>query len=565
MIRNSNALNIDKSSLETRNVFTDNITEETTLDSLLAYWAVHRPNAFAFADTPNKKQYGLGEPLQLNFLDADKIVSKIAEQFKQHGLNPGDVLAIQLPNTAELPLIVLGAIRAGLIPCLFPISWRTYELDKAFRMIPARALVTVGEFTDYPFSQMMCELAFDHIHIRFIYGIGPNQTEGVTSLNNLFSNLDNAPDYTNNEKERFTPHILQPAIITWAARQSIAFRPIYRTHAELIAAGMMHGSEIGLSESDRLLNPYPLTSLIGLSNILLPALLSGSYIIQHHPFDYNSYISQIRSELATYALAPASVLKAFVENDVFTKEGKTLNSFGCVWVTPHDREAHSLNNLLDIPVYDLQNLNETVVYIRRRTNQRDQGEIKLGEHQSSHFPLDDSKVLETRFRGRMNSGERDDKKYHGTLYVRGASVPKGSGLPAQTKKQPSKSDEWVNTGIHCSIPKNTEMMDRVQPDFEQDIIYHGGSIMFADELDSLYSSYDNFEDAIVIKGSDAIMGEALIVAAVAKKETQPTMEGLASFLRDSGVATYKIPKKLILVNSIPRNELGAPIRDGVNN
>ena len=218
--------------------------------------------------------------------------------------------------------------------------------------------------------------------------MGPNQSEGLTPLDDFFDNSNQIRNGIRGNFQTFQPHIYQPATITWTARPGIGYRPIYRSHQELIAAGIMHILEMGLSNSDRILNPYPLTSLIGLSSSFLPSLITGGYIIQHHPFDYDAFVNQIKSELITHAIVPSSVLKSFVDNHILSGPAKTLNSIGCVWQTPYDIDHHKIDTMPTQSIYDIRNLNETAVTVNKRQSLSDQGYIKLGE---SNLKLSDDK------------------------------------------------------------------------------------------------------------------------------------------------------------------------------
>ena len=172
MSENLTAINAKVADISSNTELSKALNEENTLDAFLKTWAQQTPNALAFADAPNRSSFTLGEPIQLNYSRAYNITSSLSEQFIAHGLTPGDVIAIQLPNTVELPIVILAALKTGLIPCLIPISWRSFDIDKALQMVPAKALVTIGELTNHQYSKMMCELAFDHMSVPIRLWVG---------------------------------------------------------------------------------------------------------------------------------------------------------------------------------------------------------------------------------------------------------------------------------------------------------------------------------------------------------------------------------------------------------
>ncbi len=527
---------------------------EQTVDSFLQLWATHTPEAFALSDITSQSNFIGREPLNLTFLELNNIVNRLAQQFSDHGLLPGDVLAIQLPNTVELPTMVLAALRAGLIPCPFPIHWRNQELDKALQMVPAKAMVSIGEFESFSHSQMMCDLAFDHMSVRYVYGIGQKQSDGLTSLNDFFTREDKE---TGSETEKkIAPTLDQPAVIFWSTGQGLGLRPVYRSNRELIAAGLMHVQELGLSKSDILLNPYPAAGLMGISSMLMPALLIGARVIQNNPFNYDSFINLIAAEKPTYTSVPAPVLKAFIENDIFQNQAESLSRIGCVWPAPLKFQKKSLlKSEAPVPTYDIHNLQNTCIYISKRNNLSEQGHIKLGEKRAKGPDGEEIRLLETRFRGRLSSSN-GDKRYRGTLYVRGMVVPRGAGIPVKMKSEQSGNEGWTNTGMQCTIAENASRMDRIIVEPDEGMIYHGGITFQTEELNELYKGFIGFEDVAVVTISDPVVGERLCVAAKTIEILKPSIADLADYLRELGVSPCKIPEHIFSLDSIPRDEKG---------
>src|ERR1700752_4442600 len=82
-------------------------------EGLLRRRANQKPGITALADPPNAEALGLGRPRSFNYHQADVAVDALARVFTELRILPGDFVAVQLPNTALSPLIMLGAWRAG--------------------------------------------------------------------------------------------------------------------------------------------------------------------------------------------------------------------------------------------------------------------------------------------------------------------------------------------------------------------------------------------------------------------------------------------------------------------
>ncbi len=55
------------------------------------------------------------EETQVTFREFNRNVNQIANALRGLGIDKGDKIAIQMPNTLQYPIVLIGALRAGLI------------------------------------------------------------------------------------------------------------------------------------------------------------------------------------------------------------------------------------------------------------------------------------------------------------------------------------------------------------------------------------------------------------------------------------------------------------------
>ncbi len=115
---------------------------ETTIDEVFRRAAALRPDAVAISDPLDRETFTDGAPHRLTFADADRIVSAIAARLRKLGLQTDAVVGIQLPNTAECVLTILGVIRAGMIAAPLPLLWRRDDATQAQTKLGAKAIIT---------------------------------------------------------------------------------------------------------------------------------------------------------------------------------------------------------------------------------------------------------------------------------------------------------------------------------------------------------------------------------------------------------------------------------------
>lgn len=520
----------------------------------------------AFTDPPDREARGLGAPRSVTFSEANSIVDVLCNKFLESGLGDGDVVAIQAPNTIEAPLLILGAWRAGLVPSLMPLLWRLDELHQSFSQIKPKAAISIGSYAGEPRAETLGEVAAKHMSVRFVFGFGDNLPDGITPLNDWLATPANDEDLTR-DKAGSTPDVSsQTAIITWAVGEQGPY-PVPRTHGELMLAARMVSDQLKLANSDVLLNPYPFSSIAALAGQLVAPLLAGSEVVQHLPFDFAVFVQQLKSHQITYTAVPAPVITALEERHDLGSDDLHLSRLGCVWPNPHNIQAGPELFETAAPVFDIYNFSELALMVRKRNMDTDPSLLPLGKIHTREIDEDESEddqtLLETHVHGSVT--HQDNKQLlKGTLFVRGDTVPAGpfsiEGLESDPVLQ-ADAHGYLNTGIGCVVGDVIEGHFRCEK--SEDLIYHGGAVIAAGELDELYAEFDDFLDAAAFVIDDAVIGERIFAAVVPRPELSPSLDRLKSFLVAKRVAPYKTPDQMVIVKSIPRSGEGVVLRDQI--
>ena len=120
-------------------------TDAGTLDEIFRRNACRRGEALALADPPDRASFTSGAPRRLTYAQADRAVARLAGRLQALDLPRDSVVALQLPNTVEAIVALLGVMRAGLIAAPIPLLWRKAEGSEALGKAGARALISVGQ------------------------------------------------------------------------------------------------------------------------------------------------------------------------------------------------------------------------------------------------------------------------------------------------------------------------------------------------------------------------------------------------------------------------------------
>jgi non-ribosomal peptide synthetase component E (peptide arylation enzyme) len=519
----------------------------------------------AFTDPPDRSDRGLGQSRQVTFAQANAIADTLCIRFRESGLSEGDVIAIQAPNIVEAPLLILGAWRAGLIPCLLPLLWRLDEIHQAFSRIKPMAAVSVSHYSGEARAQTLGEAAARHMSIRYLFAFGDQVPDGITPINDWLDTPELIVEDEENKAGMMPDISNSTAIITWAVGEQGPY-PVPRSHDQLMALARLFSAQLKLGGSDVMLNTYPFTSIAALAGHLVAPLLTGCEVVQHLPFDFDVFLQQLNAHDVTYTAVPAPVIAALEERNNLRSGALRLNRLGCVWPSPHAIEVAPALFETAVPIFDMYNFSELALMIRERTSGSDPALLPLGKIYPSDHDGDDEDeepVLETRVHGTV-SQENGKQVLKGTLLVRGSTVPSEpftlDGLEGE-KGLKADSHGYLDTGIGAVVGDALEGYFRCEK--REDLIYHGGAVIAAIELDELYAEFDDFLDAAAFVLDDAVIGERIFAAVVPRPELSPSLVRLKQFLDAKRVAPYKTPDQLVIVKSIPRSGAGAVLRDQI--
>jgi len=92
-----------------------------------------------------------------------------------------------------------------------------------------------------------------------------------------------------------------------------------------------------------------------------------------------------------------------------------------------------------------------------------------------------------------------------------------------------------------------------------DIIKSGGYKLSALEIENVLLDHPAIAECAVVGAEDPTWGELVAAALVIRHGHTLTREALADWASDK-MSAYKIPRKLVFVNDLPRNAMGKVIK-----
>jgi len=90
----------------------------------------------------------------------------------------------------------------------------------------------------------------------------------------------------------------------------------------------------------------------------------------------------------------------------------------------------------------------------------------------------------------------------------------------------------------------------------KDIIIRGGYNISAQEVENMVLGFAKVLDAAAVAMPDESLGERTCIYVVPKPGETVMLEEIKAFMQEKGIAAYKLPERLEMIEAIPRNPVG---------
>jgi non-ribosomal peptide synthetase component E (peptide arylation enzyme) len=403
--------------------------QSATLDELFRRAGVRHPQAIALIDPPNRERFTDGAPRALSYAEADGLISAFAARLRGLDLRTDAVVAIQLPNTVEGVIALMGVLRAGMIAALLPLLWREQDIVEALRRTGAKAIVTCARAGQHAPVQAAMQAAAALFPIRHICGFGRGLPDGVMPLDDLYAQtpIDFVPG-----PPRLGTAADHVAVLTFDVTAD-GVVPLARSHAQLLGGALAPFLETDLAPGAALLCTIPSASFAGLALGVVPWLLCGGTLALHQGCDPMVLAAQCGTLTEATMILPGPALAPLSDAALLNASLKTIVA---LWRAP-ERLASCARWHGEAALVDAAAFGEIGLLACRR------GEggmlIPCGPIRAARGAAGAVTVAETA------------RSKTGTLALRGPMVPAQAFPPGATQSDAVAPDPagFVDTGFAC--------------------------------------------------------------------------------------------------------------------
>jgi len=520
------------------------------IDALLRERVRQFGDIAAITDPLNREALLDGPFRTLTWPQLDDQVSRLAQVLLAEGIGTGDVVGVQLPNTVEIVIAFLAAVRIGAIVAPFPVQYRAWELTHLSNVAQVRAFLTASRIGQRPAAAELDGLRPQIPSLQWAGVFGAGLDERIAAADDR--------DALAAHLAGFSPDPNDCVTICWTSGTESTPKGVPRTHYDWMAmcTGTVEGPD--LTADDVLLNPFPMVNMAGINGMFLPWLKVGGLLVQHHPFDLATFLRQIEQYRATYTCAPPALLTALLQNEALLARTdiSSLRILGSGSAPLAPSLLQGWHDTYGIEIINFYGSNEGIALLGTPKD------IPDPAVRAQYFPRYGARDWEftmarstlARIVDPQTGAEITEAGVPGELRIKGPGVFPGY-LPASGVPDPFDEDGYLRTGDILQIAGD-ELQYLRYVDRSKDLVIRGGMKISAAELEGLVAGHPKVADVAVVAYPDEVLGERACAVVVPRPGQTVTLAEIVAYLRDLGIATFKLPERLELRDELPRNPLG---------
>jgi 2,3-dihydroxybenzoate-AMP ligase len=494
------------------------------------------PDATALTDGATRISYGS------LLARADALASGLTDGL---GLERGDRIVVQLPNCWQFVVLILGCLRAGIVPVMALPAHRQHELAWLCQHSQSRALAVPGTLRDFDHQAMAGQLLAGSPSLQHILVAGPDVHPPNTDLTALCAE----PGRAAADRARWDaapPGPYDVAVFLLSGGTTGLPKLIARTHNDYAYNARASARLCRLDESTVYLVALPASHNFPLACPgILGTLLSGGRVVMLASPDPRSAFDTIGREGVTITAAVPAVAQRWLAHaaDHGATSLRTLEVLQVGGARLADELARRVKPVLGATLQQVFGMAEGLLNYTRLD---DPDEVICGTQGRPLSPGDEVRIVDAEGND-LPDGEP------GALLTRGPYTPRGYYRAPEQNARAFTPDGWYASG---DVVRRRPDGNLVVEGRDKDMINRGGEKISAEEVENLLYKMPGIAQVAAVAAPDPELGERICVFVVPQPGRDVTLDAIRDGLAAAGVAKFKWPERLELAAELPVTKVG---------
>jgi acyl-CoA synthetase (AMP-forming)/AMP-acid ligase II len=503
--------------------------KDQTFSQLLERRARETPEREAISDARRRITYGglWGE------------VRRFAEFLRRQGVQPGDVVTLQLPNRIEFPVVFFSLELIGAVANKISADFRAVEVEYILKFSKSKAYVCAGEFKGFDYLAMIRELRPRLPDLALVVCVDDVDAGDVVSFAKVVHETPEIAD-----ADRVPMSALDVMRMCFTSGTTGNPKGVLHCFNTTLTTCETFNRELAVTGRDVMLDYLPVGLNWGYMT-LVQAVMAGARVVLMERFSADGALDLIETERVTYIpTAPASIVAMLNSPQLATRDLRSLR----IVITGGASAA-------------VETIRAFQAALPRAKLIELYGMLETGYHAFTRLTDDPLKVNGTVGRCVAEMGLRiidDDgndvpRGEVGEIAAVGPSVHMGYLDNPAANRDSFTPDGWFRTGDlgqYADAEGNVRIAGR-----KKEIVNRGGKKYFPREIEELLYQHPKILQAAIVGAPDPRLGEKNCLCAIVKPGASLTLDEVVAFLKGR-VADYKLPEALVVMNDFPMTPTG---------
>ncbi len=495
----------------------------------------------------------------LSYRELDHCSRKFADYLrKRPDLQPGDRIALQLPNILQFPVAFIGATRAGLVPVNTNPLYTAREMKHQFQDSGVKAVVILANFGD-KLQQILKDTQISTV-------ITTELGDMLPGLRRLLVNAavryvkKMVPSYDIPQAIRWkqcmggeatpgnTPSGTDVAILLYTGGTTGLAKGAMLTHSNLIH-NMMQLRAVSKTrirdEQDTIVAPLPLYHTYAFMFHCMTMVYAGNHnVLIPNPRDIDDLVKTLSSLTINGFIGINTLYLALARHPKIDQvDFSQMNFSGSGGMALTVNVAKQWAKLTNCEVYEGYGLTECSPVVTVNPT----GNIKLGTVGQA-VPMTELKLVDDEGRDVTDGGT-------GELWVRGPQVMKGYWRNEAATREALTQDGWFKTGDYAQIDAEgfVKIVDR-----KKDMIIVSGFNVFPSEIEEVVNAHPGVLESAAIGVPSEKTGEGVKLFVV-RSDASLSEADIKAYCREN-LTAYKIPFQIEFAEDLPKSNVGKILR-----
>lgn len=489
------------------------------------------------ADTHPEREALTSGPRRLTFGQLAAAVDAAAARLDHRGVRRGDPVVIQLPNDIEFVVLVLALLRVGAPAVLVPHALREYELNRILALVKPVALAMPARSRRFDHLAMAQRLQTRTPSVRQLLIAGGTSADAV-DLDALCAPGDDVPPY----KADVRPG--DPAVLLLSSGSTGPPKLMVRTHEDYSYV-LRTTSEIADVGPDTVyLAVLPVSHTFSLAYPgVLGTLAAGGRVVFGSPEDPMATLKLMAGERVTHTAAVPALVTQWLAVAEHAERPGALSVLQVGGAKLDSATACAATTTFGCTVQQVYGMSEGLTNYTRLD---DPECVIVATQGRPASPGDELRVVD-------DAGNDVPDGATGELLTRGPFTIAGYFRDATATSRSFTPDGFYRTGdlVRRHPSGNLVVVGRIK-----NVVNRGGEKICAEELEQAVLRDPRVAAAAVVAAPHPVLGETACLFVVRAGTEELTLPSIRQFLRNAGLASYKLPEQLSILDTMPLVGLG---------